>query len=178
MKRSQLMICILKQTWCCQKLINVSATSVPAKTRYMLFSHCKTNLTLWLMGHNILRIQESGPERSFKLVGVHLEEHMNWKHHITHVKQKMAGAMSLVCRAKHFLPRNIWILLYKSLINVHLDYCNILWGSTSQSVLKPLVSKQKKAIRLMLNAPYNSHTDPLLAKIFSLKFVNQNHLNV
>jgi hypothetical protein len=32
---------------------------------------------------------------------------MNWNHHVTHVKQKMAGAMSLVCRAKHFLPRKI-----------------------------------------------------------------------
>jgi ribonuclease P/MRP protein subunit RPP40 len=83
----------------------------PAKTRYMLFSYCKTNLTLQLMGHNILRIQESGPEKSFKLVGVHLDEQMNWKHHVTHVKQKMAGAMSLVCRAKHFLPRKIRILL-------------------------------------------------------------------
>jgi hypothetical protein len=30
----------------------------------------------------------------------------------------------------------------------------------------------------MLNAPYNSHTDPLFAKIASLKFVDQYHLNV
>jgi hypothetical protein len=30
----------------------------------------------------------------------------------------------------------------------------------------------------MLNAPYNYHTDPLFAKIASLKFVDQYHLNV
>jgi hypothetical protein len=89
----------------------------------------------------------------------------------------MAGAMSLVCRAKHFLPKNICILLYKLLINVHLDYCNLLWGSASQSLLKPLVSMQKKAIRSALNAPYNSHTDPLFAKINSLKFEDQYQTN-
>jgi hypothetical protein len=30
----------------------------------------------------------------------------------------------------------------------------------------------------MLNAPYKSHTDPLVAKIASFKFVDQYHLNV
>jgi hypothetical protein len=89
----------------------------------------------------------------------------------------MAGAMSLVCRAKHFLPKNIRVLLYKLFINFHLDYCNLLWGSASQSLLKPLVSMQKKAICLALNAPYNSHTDPLFAEINSLKFEDQYQLN-
>jgi hypothetical protein len=54
----------------------------PAKTRFLLFSHCKTDLTLKLMGQDILRIQETGPEKSFKLVGVHWDEQLNWKHHI------------------------------------------------------------------------------------------------
>jgi hypothetical protein len=57
------------------------------------------------MGQDILRIQETGPEKSFKLVGVHWDEQLNWKHHINNVKCKMAGAMSLVCRAKHFLQK-------------------------------------------------------------------------
>jgi hypothetical protein len=117
--------------------------------------YSKTNSMLseaeqWFIANRLTlhpaKIQESGPEKSFKLVGVHIYEQMNWKHHVTHVKQKMAGAMSLICRAKHFLSRKIRILLYKSFINVRLDYCNILWGSASQSVLKPLVSLQKKAI--------------------------------
>jgi hypothetical protein len=36
---------------------------------------------------------------------------------------------------------------------------------------------QKKAIRSALNAPYNSHTDPLFAEINSLKFEDQYQLN-
>jgi hypothetical protein len=73
--------------------------------------------------------------------------------------------------------KNIRVLLYKSLINVHLDYCNLLWGSASQSLIKPLVSMQKKAICSALNAPYNSHTNPLFAEINSLKFEDQYQLN-
>jgi hypothetical protein len=36
-------------------------------------------------------------------------------------------------RAKHFLPKNVCILLYKSLIKVHLGYCNLLLGSAPPS---------------------------------------------
>jgi hypothetical protein len=56
-------------------------------------------------------------------------------------------------------------------------YCNLLWVSASQSLLKPLVSMQKKAIRSALNAPYNSHTDRLFAEINWLKFEDQYQLN-
>jgi hypothetical protein len=69
----------------------------PAKTRYMLFSHCKTNLTLQLMGHDILRIQESGPEKSFKLVGVHLDKQMNWKEAPCHSCQTKNGGSNVTC---------------------------------------------------------------------------------
>jgi hypothetical protein len=47
----------------------------------------------------------------------------------------------------------------------------------SQSLLKPLVTIQKKPIISALNAPYNSHTDPLFAEINSLKFEHQYQLN-
>jgi hypothetical protein len=75
----------------------------------MLFSHSTpdSNLHLTLMGEPILRVHEKGSERSFKLVGVQLDECLNWKHHVNHVNRKVAGAMSLIRKAKHFLPTYI-----------------------------------------------------------------------
>ena len=143
----------------------------PSKTRYMLFSHAiPDKLDLILMGQPILRIHEKGPERSFKLVGIKLDENLNWKHHVNHVKQKLAGAMSLICRSKHFLPNAIKILLYKSLVLCHLSYCITIWGGAAPSILKPLVTLQKKALRVATGANYNAHTDPLFVKTNSLKF--------
>ncbi len=48
-----------------------------------------------------------------------------------------------------------------SLIHSHLTYCIQIWSSASQSALKDLVTKQKMAIRLILNTAYNAHTESL-----------------
>lgn len=143
----------------------------PAKTRYILFTNSKQPIPpLMLMGQPIQRVHEQGDEKSFKLVGVHLDEGMTWKHHINKVKSKIAGAMALISRSKHYLPREIRVLLYKSLVLCHIDYCNILWGKASPTLLKPIISYQKKALRLACGAKYNSHADPLFGMINSLKF--------
>jgi hypothetical protein len=45
-----------------------------------------------------------------------------------------------------------------------------LWGGATASLLKPLVSMHKKALRVATGATYNAHSDPLFASINSLKF--------
>jgi hypothetical protein len=52
--------------------------------------------TITLMGPPITRVHEKGDERSFKLVGVHLDKGMTWKHHISKLKSKIASAMALI----------------------------------------------------------------------------------
>jgi hypothetical protein len=104
-------------------------------TLFMLFSHSKPDSNL---GEPVLRVHEKGSERSFKLVGVQLDEWLNWKHHVNHVKRKVAGAMSIISTAKHFLPTSIRLLLYKALVLCNLSYCNSISGGAAASTLKPL----------------------------------------
>ena len=49
---------------------------------------------------------------------------------------------------------------YYSLINSHLSYRNLAWVHATQSALRQTILLQKRAIRLINNAKYNSHTDP------------------
>jgi hypothetical protein len=86
--------------------------------------------------------------------------------------------MSLLNRSKHYLPMQIRILLYKSLVVCHLDYCNILWGNATASLLKPLKSSKKKALRVALCAPYNSHSEPLFNKINALRLEDMVHFSL
>jgi hypothetical protein len=136
----------------------------------MLFSTLDTTKSLYLMGLPIECIHEKGATSSIKLVGVHLDKQRIWKQHINHVKVKVARAMSLICRAKHYLPNAVKVLLFKSLINCHLEYCITLWGGASASLLKPLVSMHKKALRVATGSPYNSHSELLFALLNTLKF--------
>ena len=57
------------------------------------------------------------------------------------------------------------MILYKSLIASYLNYGLLLWGNVSHKVL----TLQKKAIRLISNSSYISHTNPLFIQHKLLK---------
>ena len=51
----------------------------PSKTRYLIFNH-KTNKTDHLSINNtqIMRVWDKGTEKSFKLVGINIDERLKW----------------------------------------------------------------------------------------------------
>jgi len=52
----------------------------------------------------------------------------------------------------------------------HLVYCVSVWSSASQSLVAKITKMQKNAIRLILNKPYNAHTEPLFKELKILPF--------
>jgi hypothetical protein len=52
-------------------------------------------LQLSMLGHQILRSCENGPEKTCKLVGVHLDEKLTFKHHITTVQKKIGQSIAI-----------------------------------------------------------------------------------
>ena len=137
----------------------------PNKTKWMIFSHSDTKEKLILQGIEIERIQDNS---SFKLVGVHIDPKLTWKSHINHIRNKIGQAMSLIIRSKNTLPKNIKILLYKALIQSQLEYCLPVWGNALESHIRPLEIMQRKAVRVVTEAKYNSHTEPLFHQIKAL----------
>ena len=61
------------------------------------------------------------------------------------------------------------IVLYNSLILSHVIYCNILWGNCSLTRINSLFLLQKRAIRMITNSHYISHTEPLFQRLKTLK---------
>ena len=138
------------------------------KTKMMLFHYKQRNIKknlpkLKINGIDIERVKE------FNFLGVTIDENMSWKAHTQKVANKIAQVIGTLKRLKHFLPRNILKTLYCSLILPHLCYGIILWGSKTKRIKK----LQKWAVRLITNAKYNSHTEPILKK---LKLLSVNDL--
>ena len=143
----------------------------PQKTKYILHSNSnkQPGLELNLLNNNIDRIGSQQSEQSFKLVGVHIDDTQNWKAHINHIRSKISVSLVYINRSKKFLTYNIKSLLYKALIESHLQYCITIWGGAPINSLKPLEIIQKKAIRIITGKKYNSHCDPLFARTKNLK---------
>ena len=106
-----------------------------------------------------------------------IHENMLWNQHITYVSSRVSRATGLLAKLKHYLPRDVLLIIYNSLCLSHISYAITVWGSAPSSNLKRLVTLHKKGIRHACNSKYNSHTDPLYIKTKTLKLTDLFKLN-
>ena len=86
------------------------------------------------------------------------------------IYKKISSALFFIRQAKNTLPSKALTALYYSIIHCHLVYALPIWSCTSASNLKTIITKQKIAIRLISNSPYNEHTEPIFKRLNILPF--------
>jgi hypothetical protein len=147
--------------WFRQNKLNLN----PSKTRYMIFnSKTEKQDLVKINDEPIIRVWNKGKEKSFKLVGIHLDEKLNWNEHITTIAKKITAATYGLHKAGKDLDCKRRKLLYSGLIHSHLTYGLPIWGHATQGRLNTLLVKQKKAIRQVFRLKYNTHTLPYFVK--------------
>ena len=129
------------------------------KTKYMLFHYRQRKITetlnIKMDGINIERVKE------FDFLGLRLDEHLDWKAHITKIANKVNRTLGMMSKLKRILPLETLKLIYTSLVMCHFTYCITLWGHAPGR----LTNLQKRAIRIISNSKYNAHTIPIFKKL-------------
>ena len=110
---------------------------------------------------NLSFINSNSEIPAIKFLGVYIDPELNFKYHIDHLRRKISTSLYFINRAKNLLTTNTLKMLYHSLINSHLLYCLPAWSCGLESTLNPLIKMQKRAIRIVTNKRYNSHTVPI-----------------
>ena len=100
-------------------------------------------------------------DRSYKLLGLYLDEHLSFNQHCNHIRTKIAQSNFIINRAKHLLPQSALKTLYYALVHPHLIYCLPIYACTTSNNITMLEKMQKKVIRTISHAKYNDHTSPL-----------------
>ena len=75
-------------------------------------------------------------------------------------------------RLKNFLPPYILKIMYNSLVMPYLQYGILVWGSCADKLFK----LQKRSVRILNNAKYNAHTDPIFKSLHLLKVLDISRL--
>ena len=114
----------------------------------------------------------------FKLTRQYLDENLSWLNHINHISKNISKSMFIMRQVKHILDRKSMKTLYYSLIHPHITYCLLAWGNANKNSLKKITILQKRAIRLIDQAHYNSHSEPIFKKLNILKISDQYELDV
>ena len=118
--------------------------------------------------HTIDRVKD------FNFLGITFDEHMTWDMHIHKTSTKITKTLGVMTRLKRYLPTEILLMIYNSLIMPHIQYGILCWGHKFGRVLK----LQKRAMRLITCSKYNSHTEPLYKKLKCLKVSDLYTLNM
>jgi len=72
---------------------------------------------------------------TLKYLGIILDYQLNFKQHISKITKQVAKATGILWKARKFLPEESLLNLYHALIQPHLLYGIITWGSISPSGL-------------------------------------------
>jgi hypothetical protein len=103
--------------------------------------------------------------QAFKLLGIYLDEHLNFNYNTAMLTSKLSRACFFINRVKHTLSPKALKTLYTSFFHSHLLYCTNIFSSTSQTNITSIFKQQKKAIRILAKADYLEHTAPLFESL-------------
>ena len=84
-----------------------------------------------------------------KYLGILIDSHLTWKHHIDHIAIKISRTIGLISKIRHFVPKHTLINIYRSLVAPYLSYGLIVWGQACKSYLDKLLKLQKRALRFI-----------------------------
>ena len=114
-------------------------------------------------------------EEASKLIShFFINENMSWKPHTDRIANKLSKYVGIINRLKRYLPQNILKMIYTSIIQSNLNYCILAWGYNCGRLKK----LQKRAIRLITDSPYNSHTEPIFKQLNILQLEDMFKVNM
>ena len=107
------------------------------------------------------KVIEASP--SVKLLGVQIDDKLNFNLHITNICRSAANQLNALIRLKQFLSFEAKKVLVNSYFYSNFNYCPLVWMFSSAKSLNKIESLQKRALRY-LYSDYESPYDTLLAK--------------
>ena len=140
------------------------------KTHFMVFNTPRSNIPI--NNHVIINGQTIDRVESTRFLGVLLDSKLTFKHHISHIRSKVAKGIYILGRARKFFDEITLKDLYYAFIHPYFHYCNEVWGSTYSTYLDPLIKLQKHALRIIAGVSRNHHTFELFQRYNIIQLKN------
>ena len=131
------------------------------KTKLLIFhSKKKKNFDVNSISIKIDR-KKLVPSQNVKYLGAHIDENLSWDFHVNQLSKKLSRANGILAKLRHFAPKDTLISVYYSIFYSHVIYACPTWSLTSIENLNIIKVLQKKCLRIINFAPFNSHTNDL-----------------
>ena len=108
-------------------------------------------------------------KKSLKILGVLIDENLNWNKQVNNVKRKAFNATRCLHRVNHLLPVKVKVSLYNALITPHFDYADVIWGGLSKANSNKLQTVQNFAAKSITGQKKYDSATAALEKLRFLK---------
>ena len=103
-----------------------------------------------------------------------INDKLKWKNNVNYLVSKINRYRTIIFLVRNSLTREALKTIYPSLVYSGLLYGNVIWGNCSASVIKPLITAQKKLIRTMMFRNRLAHTND---DFYALKLLKVDDIN-
>ena len=146
------------------------------RTKVIILSfHIEKNMKIdsLCLGTNFLKQVEKT-----KFLGINIDEHLNFRYHVEHILKKVSKSIGLLFKLNHFLPKNVLLTLYNTLILPYYNYGIIFWYNSPLENLNRITVTQKKAVRAICQLGFNEHTNGYFKDLNILKIEDLYKMNL
>jgi len=91
--------------------------------------------------------------KEIKYLGVQIDSGLKWSAHTNSLAKKLKSLIYKFYILRNIVNQELLKAIYYALVESHLRYCNIVWGSLHDEHLKTLNIVQKFIIKVMFNFP-------------------------
>ena len=99
--------------------------------------------TLYINGLKIKEVSE------VKFLGVIIDNKLNWSAHVKYLTKKLRSAAAILCRIRHWIPKDNYTNIYHALFESHLTYGITVWGGIPETWMDKIFVIQKHCIRVL-----------------------------
>ena len=123
----------------------------PTKTNYMILTtRQKRQILNSPSAHIMIGKQQRHEVSEHKFLGVTIDNNLTWGPQTRHLCKSAAKRVYQSAKFQNFLTFHARKTFFQAHIQSCIDYASTLWDSASESLLKPLKSLHRRAIRIVL----------------------------
>ena len=143
----------LVRSWCLENgmLINTDKTKlmlIASRQKRNSLIDSKLKITF-----DNMQLKNSSNE---KILGVHVDQNFVWNSHFQHVSGKISTYLWLLSQISSYLSVQHRRLYYNTYIKSHLEYCCVVWGSSTNLNVYKIEKLQRRACKLILGKDYTT----------------------
>ena len=92
--------------------------------------------------------------RFTKYLGLIVDDTLKWDLHIDYISEKVKKNIGVMKHVKACVPKDSLIMLYRTLVEPYLRYCNTTWGTCGHLLSNILQALQNRAARVVMGIKY------------------------